>query len=99
MSDATNRSALLRACGLLESAGATQQAFDITAQVLEAISDAFVFLDKDWRYRYVNSRAGKIFGRAPEDLVGKHIWTEFPEGVGQPFHLAYERAMRDQTPI
>jgi signal transduction histidine kinase/CheY-like chemotaxis protein len=37
-----------------------------------------------------------MFGRTPEDLLGRHIWTEFPEGVGQPFHLAYERAMREQ---
>ena len=33
------------------------------------------------------------------DLVGKHIWTEFPEGKGQLFHLAYERAAREQTPV
>src|SRR5207248_1477412 len=33
------------------------------------------------------------------DLIGKHIWTEFPEGVGQPFQLAYERAMQEQEII
>lgn len=27
-------------------------------------------------------------------LAGKHIWTELPEG-GQPFHLNYEKAMRE----
>ncbi len=68
-------------------------------QVFERISDAFVALDNDWRYVYVNPKAGQFFGRDPESLIGKHIWTEFPEGVGQPFHLAYEKAMRDQAPI
>lgn len=68
------------------------------ARILESVSDAFVALDRDWRYTYVNAKAGEIFGRSPRDLIGKHIWTEFPEGVGQPFHLAYERALRDQTP-
>jgi PAS domain S-box-containing protein len=66
-------------------------------ELLERVSDAFVALDKDWRYTYVNQHAAGLFGRRPEDLVGRHIWTEFPEGVGQPFHLAYEKAMAEQV--
>ena len=67
-------------------------------RVLEATSDAFVALDADWRYIYVNEHAGRMFGREPASLIGKHIWTEFPEGVGQPFHRAYERAVSEGTP-
>jgi PAS domain S-box-containing protein len=65
--------------------------------VLERVSDAVVALDKDWRYTYVNQQAAGLFGRRPEDLIGKHIWTEFPEGRGQPFHFAYEKAMAEQV--
>jgi PAS domain S-box-containing protein len=65
--------------------------------IFERVSDAFVALDKNWRYTYVNDKAAQLFGRQPQDLIGKNIWTEFPEGVGQPFHLAYERAMREQV--
>ena len=65
--------------------------------LLERMSDAFVCLDREWRYTYVNRKAGEIFGRDPASLIGKHIWTEFPEGVGQPFHLAYERAVAEGT--
>ncbi|HWP36312.1 MAG TPA: PAS domain S-box protein, partial [Gemmatimonadales bacterium] len=68
-------------------------------RILERVADGFVALDRDWRYTYVNAKAGEMFGRRPEDLIGKHIWTEFPEGVGQPFHLNYERAMAEQRPI
>jgi PAS domain S-box-containing protein len=68
-----------------------------TGDVLERVSDAFVALDADWRYTYVNQRAAELFGRKREDLLGRHIWTEFPEGVGQPFHRAYERAMAEQV--
>ena len=67
--------------------------------VLERVSDAVVALDRDWRYTYVNHRAAELFGRKPEDLLGRHIWTTFPEGVGQPFHLAYEKAMAEQAVI
>jgi len=55
-------------------------------------------LDRDWRYVFINQAGAALFGRTPADLIGKHIWTEFPEGVGQPFHQAYERAMRTQQP-
>lgn len=67
--------------------------------MVESITDGFVALDRDWRYLYVNARAAEMFGRRPRDLVGKHIWTEFPEGVGQPFHRAYERALAEQKPV
>ena len=65
-------------------------------QIFERITDAFVALDKNWCYTYVNPKAEQLFGRQAQDLIGKHIWTEFPEGVGQPFQLAYEQAMADQ---
>ncbi len=67
------------------------------ARVLERVSDGFVALDTNWRYTHVNDRAGELFGRDPASLIGKHIWTEFPDGVGQPFHLAYERTMKTQV--
>ncbi|NDP47611.1 MAG: PAS domain S-box protein [Sulfuriferula multivorans] len=61
--------------------------------LLESMSDGFVSLDRNWCYQYVNRKAGEMFGRAPGDLLGKHIWTEFPEGVGQPFQKTYEQVM------
>ncbi|HLO33746.1 MAG TPA: PAS domain S-box protein [Anaerolineales bacterium] len=68
--------------------------------ILEHMNDGLVVLDKDWYYIYVNQKAARMLQRQkPSDLIGKHIWTEYPEGVGQPFHLAYEKAMREQTPI
>ena len=66
------------------------------ANILDRVSDAFVALDENWHYIYVNQQAASLFGRQPEDPVGRHIWTEFPEGGGQPFHLAYEKAMAEQ---
>jgi diguanylate cyclase (GGDEF)-like protein/PAS domain S-box-containing protein len=66
--------------------------------VYDRITDAYVALDKNWRYTYLNAKACEFFGRAASELIGKHIWTEFPEGVDQPFHRAYEKAMADQQP-
>src|SRR4051812_20273837 len=69
------------------------------AAALETMADGFVYLDAEWHYRYVNKRAAGMFNRNPEDLLGKHIWTEFPEGVGQPFYYAYIKSMTEQIPV
>ena len=82
-----------------EAQAALDKAGRRIAAILESVTDGFVSLDRNWRYTYVNRRAGELLGRPAETLVGKHIWTEFPEGLGQPFHLAYERALREQLPI
>ena len=68
-------------------------------KILESISDAFVSLDHNWNYTYVNAKAADIFGRRREDLIGRNIWTEFPAGEDQPFYEAYHRAVDDQVSI
>ena len=75
-----------------------EETCETLTRVLEATSDGFVALDAEWRYTYVNAHAGRMFGRDPASLIGNHIWTEFPEGVGHPFHHAYERAVHKGTP-
>lgn len=73
---------------------------ELPASIIERVSDGFVALDKDWRYTYVNQKAALLLNREkPEDLIGKHIWTEYPEGVGQSFYHAYYRAMETQEVV
>ncbi len=64
--------------------------------ILERVSDAFVALDTNWAYTYINAKAGEIFGRKPDTLVGKHIWTEFPIIIGQAFYKACYVALETQ---
>ncbi len=66
------------------------------AYILESVTDAFVSLDRNWCYTYVNQRAGQIFNRCPEDLIGKNIWEEFPEEVGHNFYHACYQAIAQQ---
>lgn len=67
--------------------------------ILENMSDAFVSIDKNWYYTNMNTKAGHIFGKNPKELIGKNVWEEFPEGVGQPFQLNYEKVMKEKVPI
>jgi len=47
----------------------------------------------------MNTKAGKILNREPEKMIGKHIWTEFPNSIGQHFYIAYTEAQEDQKHI
>ena len=78
---------------------AAEHADEQVRTILECITDGFVALDPDWHYSYVNKRAAEMFGRTPEQLLGKHIWDEFPDGAAQPFAKAYREAMAEQTTI
>ncbi|WP_363299759.1 PAS domain-containing protein [Altibacter sp.] len=66
---------------------------------LHNISDGFVSLDTNWCYTYVNKKGAEFLGKSPETLIGKHIWTEFPEGVDLPFYKAYYKAVETQKTI
>ncbi|HLV39343.1 PAS domain S-box protein [Xanthomarina sp.] len=71
----------------------------LTSQIettLNYISDGFVALDTNWCYTYVNIKAGEFLGRSPESLIGKHIWTEFPDSVGLPYYKTYYEAVETQ---
>lgn len=68
-------------------------------QVFERISDAFVALDADWRYTFLNTKAGQLLERSPESLTGREIWKEFPDTFAEPFRKAFERSMREQQPV
>ncbi len=85
--------------GFLSDITDRKRAEEQRTSILERVSDAFVALDTDWRYTYLNTKAAQIFGRQRDELVGKHIWTEFPEGIGQPFYKAYYRAAQEQVAV
>lgn len=68
-------------------------------QIFERITDAFVVLDRDWRCTYLNATACDFFGRRLEDLVGRPIWTAFPEGGDQPIQHVCEQAMATQRSL
>ncbi|HBB35335.1 MAG TPA: hypothetical protein DDZ80_00450 [Cyanobacteria bacterium UBA8803] len=74
-----------------------QAARQSMVNILERMNDGFVALDSEWRYTYVNKKAGQLLNREPEELIGKNIWAEFPEGVGQKFYHAYHQAMKEQA--
>ena len=61
--------------------------------ILESITDAFVAVNRDWKYTYLNPEAERLLGRTVDDLLGKHLLEEFPGLIGSEFEETYRRVM------
>lgn len=73
----------------VEACRAAEASECLLDSICSRINDGFVALDNNWRYTYVNASAARMLQRSsPADLIGKHIWSEFPENVDQPFQKA-----------
>ena len=64
--------------------------------LVERVTDAFIALDPNWCYTYMNSQAGRLVHRNPVEMIGKNVWEEFPEAVGSATYKAMTEAMLDQ---
>lgn len=65
----------------------------------ESMSDAFVMLDTDWCFSFMNSQAEQLLQRPRAGLIGRHIWEEFPAAVGTGFQREYERAVASRQTV
>ena len=70
-----------------------EAAHERAATILESISDAFVALDRDWRFTYVNTEAERTSGITREEIIGRTLWDVFPEARGTELETQYRRAM------
>ncbi|MDB5860552.1 MAG: sensor histidine kinase, partial [Ramlibacter sp.] len=72
---------------------------DRLTTTLESITDAFLTLDGEWRFTYINREAEKLLGRSRAELMGRVVWKEFPQEIGSTFHHHYERALAEFTTV
>ena len=67
-------------------------------EILESISEAFMFVDRDWRIRYLNRRGSAMTSRLPNDLIGHDLWQMFPGIDKTTFGASYREAMETGQP-
>lgn len=81
---------------------AQQASLDLAQRLmdtLESITDAFITLDRDWCFTYVNSRAETMLGRSRAALLGCNLWEKFPELAGSVIQLEFQRAMAQNVTV
>jgi PAS domain S-box-containing protein len=67
--------------------------------ILESLAEAFVAVDSDWRFTYINTKAEQIYRMQREVLLGKNLWEIFPEALGTVFEREYRRSMSERVPL
>ena len=70
-----------------------------TNEILGSITDAFIALDHEWRFTYVNEQAERIISQTQAELIGQNIWETFPEAAGSMFERQFHLTVKDQKPV
>ncbi len=72
----------------------------LVEDILQSIGDAFVIIDSDWRYTFINKNLARIFQdqRYSEDMIGKVVWDVIPELKGTVMEKFYRDAMQKRQP-
>ncbi|MQA20464.1 putative bifunctional diguanylate cyclase/phosphodiesterase [Rugamonas rivuli] len=66
---------------------------------LESISDAVLMLDHSWKIRYMNGNAERLLQVQRSEVMGKNVWTVFPEAVDGPYYRAYHQAVETNSAV
>jgi diguanylate cyclase (GGDEF)-like protein/PAS domain S-box-containing protein len=64
------------------------------SELLDAMTDGYMSIDRDWTISHVNRRAADLIDRTANDLIGTNVWRQFPDACGTEFYEQYGRAMR-----
>jgi PAS domain S-box-containing protein len=64
--------------------------------ILESITDGFIILDNDMCYTYANKSAGDMLGVPAQSLIGKGVFTLFPDTIGSLTYHAFKEALEQQ---
>ncbi len=67
-----------------------------TINILERITDGFLALDHNFTFTFVNKKAGEILGYDPGKMIGKNIFTDFPETASEDFNNACLQSFKTQ---
>ena len=86
---------LQRQAALAEAAAGRER----IAAILESITDAFVAVDEQWRFTYINQRAEHMLGEPREELLGADFWEHFATTPDSPAAERSHQAMVEHVPV
>lgn len=66
---------------------------------LERVSDAFISVDKNWKFSYFNAKAADLFGIDEVNILGKNIFESVSDEFFQMFKEPFKKALTKQTDL
>src|SRR5262249_19231618 len=67
--------------------------------VLDTVPEAYIRLDNDFRFTFVNRAALSLLGKIPDGLLGKKLWDVYPSSAGTPLDQGCRRAMAERIVV
>jgi PAS domain S-box-containing protein len=61
--------------------------------ILESISEAFIYVDRNWRILYANEQVASLRGVDLAEMMDRRLWDVFPQMEASPFGQAFHEAM------
>jgi PAS domain S-box-containing protein len=68
------------------------------AQILNAIPLACYMLDHQANFVYINDKAEKFFKKNKEEMLGKNVWSLFPESKNTVYYEELNKAIVNKNP-
>ena len=68
-------------------------------ELLQLISEGFVFVDREFRIREINKVGLELARRPRSDFIGRSVWDLAPELKNSRLMRLLVRSMRDRTPV
>lgn len=62
------------------------------SDILENITDAFFILDAQWRFKYINPKAERLWKQIKDQLISKIIWEAFPHTLDSNYCQQFQQA-------
>ena len=62
----------------------TRSTVEDATNILDTIQEAYLRLDSEFRFTFINRAAGILLGKPRGDLIGKTPWEVHPETAGTP---------------
>lgn len=56
----------------------SREVYTRNAAILESITDAFLAVDREWRFVYVNHALEQLLGATRQELLGEELWSRIP---------------------
>jgi two-component system NtrC family sensor kinase len=67
-------------------------------EILEGTPDAFLTVDANWNFTYVNERTEALSGRPREEMLGHSLWEMIPQLATEPYAQSFRRIMSLRAP-
>jgi len=81
---------------LLAQNQATQESLE---SIMANLSEAFVQLDHEFRYTYINAATIKLSGLKAQDFIGRTVWEVFPNTKDTVLEREFRRAMKEHLAV